>query len=237
MALMVTETGQDKLSLRWRDSPPLAPLATVEDCARDFLRLFPEAGDRDPVADWTAEADSWEEAVHRACLSLDRNGKTHNHQSRVPREARVDFAGAIIMASDSWDDHWATLLEFDWLHDRLEEIAERIEGIGPVTTYDVAWRLAYWLGIEPTSLYLHAGVEKGAKALGMDTRGRDRFAAGEMTGTPLGRAVKVLGDVNTLEDFLCCYRRVFELIRGGVTIGPDTDDVEWIDEEDTEWDA
>ena len=234
MGLTVTETGQDKLSLRWRDSPPLAPLATVEDCARDFLRLFPEAGDRDPVADWTAEAESWAEAVHRACLSLDRNGKTHNHQSRVPRNARNALANAIMS-----DPYLGDLLVdgFDDLHDGIEYIGERIEGIGPVTTYDVAWRLAYWLGIEPTSLYLHAGVEKGAKALGMDTRGRDRFTAGEMTGTPLGRAVKVLGDVNTLEDFLCCYRRVFELIRGGVTIGPDTDDVEWIDDEEWEWDA
>jgi len=221
MVLTATETGQDRLSLKWRsEGEPDEPLTTVLACARDFKRLFPEAADRDAVAAFTAVAPSWEAAIDRACRSRGANGKMNNHQSRVPLATLLEFRGRIkraiwdvgtlLVISNKEGKRW--LYSFDILHDWLEEIAASLPGIGPVTTYDVAWRLACWLGIEPTSLYLHAGVTSGARAMGFPVRGRKRLKYAELVGHLGEEVMDVLGDVNTLEDFSCCYRRVIELI-------------------------
>lgn len=211
MGLKATETGLDALSRKWKaEGEPEEELDSILACARDFKRLYPEAGDRDAVADHTADASSWEVAVDRACRSRGANGKMNNHQSRVPLLTLLEFRDRIGAESDTWVEGWDAVLTFDWLHDQLEVIAEEMSGIGPVTTYDVAWRLSCWLGVEPSSLYLHAGVTMGARAMGFNVRGRKRLTYDELEWRLGEEVLEVLGDVNTLEDFSCCYRRVIE---------------------------
>lgn len=199
--------GQDWLSRQWEaKGEPDEPLDSVVACAVDFKRLYPEDTKvRDAVMAWTMKAPTWEEAIDRACRSRGEDGKMDNHQSRVPLNNLLEFRNRIGADPDLAE---LAIYDFDDLHDALEQV--RPAGIGPVTTYDVAVRLACWIGIEPTSLYLHAGVAKGAKALGLPVRGRKRVPYDELE-RHLGQEVlDVIGDVTTLEDFSCCYRRVFE---------------------------
>lgn len=216
---------------------------TIEDCAVEFKRLYPETEDRDLVASYTAEAETWEEAVDRACRSRGANGKMYNHQSRVPLNTLLEFRNKIgDWSSDYVIADWLAHVEmygddkhgeeFDALHDGIERIASTLPGIGPVTTYDVAWRLACWLKITPQSLYLHAGVREGAKAAGLRVRGRDRILKAELQRELGMKTLRALGDVNSLEDFLCCFRRVF----GQLPFHPDIEEYDefW---EEADWDG
>lgn len=218
-SLQLTETGLDKLSKVWRHDPPPEPLDSLQACAREFVRLFGDQSERDPVALWTAKAETWVEAVDRACRSKDESGKHYNHQSRIPMATLLEFRNRIGAESAFWSDRWNVLCTFDWLHDRIEEIAEDLDGIGPVTTYDVALRLSHWLDKEPQSLYLHAGVREGARAIGLRVRGRDRIGPEELN-DEIGDVIAELDGVDMLEDFLCCFRLAFPYVIGD-------DDVDW----------
>ena len=43
-----------------------------------------------------------------------------------------------------------------------------IRGIGVLTVYDVATRIAAHLDLEPARVYVHAGTAEGARALGLN---------------------------------------------------------------------
>jgi hypothetical protein len=159
----------------------------------------------------------------------------HNHQSKVKEADRRKF-GQRIMRAVYWTNrgvpwecenrvvnpsaesgggvthnrcHHRKLTNFDALHDLMEAV--RPHGIGPVTTYDVAVRIGAYAAIEPQSLYLHAGVRAGWRAL-MPTApfgvrknwaGVDRLPV-DFWPAPLKRM-----KADDLEDFLCTYRTIF----------------------------
>lgn len=176
--------------------PPTRPLRTLADIVDDFAWRFPRTL-RDPWTDYVDKSAHFEQAVYRACRSRDEGGRMCNHQTRVPSFVLERFASEILDRAE----RGLPTDDFDALHDALEEIRPR--GIGPVTTYDVAYRLGYWLGIEPDSVYLHAGVRAGAQALGLPVRGRARIPLEDFP-PPLDAM-----EANDVEDFLCTYRTVF----------------------------
>lgn len=180
--------------------PPREELTSLGALVRDWIwRTEEETLTRDPVMEFTASARTFEEAVKRACRSRGRNGKMHNHQSKVREVHRMQLFVRIVTRIPR---HARRFTDFDDLHDTIEELAPK--GIGPVTTYDVAVRIGSWLGIDPQSLYLHAGVRQGWEALqggsslGVKRIGRDHWPQ-ELQQLP----------ADEVEDFLCTYRSVF----------------------------
>jgi hypothetical protein len=192
--------------------PPRRPLNDLWAVCEDFKWRFADRDLTDQVIDWCRRATSWKHAVKRACGARGENGKMHNHQSRVKEKDRKRLADALIGSekeirkgvgkADAGGSYWYT--GFDYLYDWINEHSG--SGIGPVTTYDVAVRVGAWLRIEPKSLYLHAGVMAGAKALlGPDaTQGMARL--------PMSILPDPLSEMpaDTVEDILCTYREIFE---------------------------
>jgi hypothetical protein len=150
--------------------------------------------------------------VQRAVEARDENGKHHNHQSKVDITARRLFARRIVRQSNRGA---LPLDDFDALHDALDGC--KPYGIGPVTVYDVAIRIAAYLKIEPTSVYLHAGVRQGINALAAAWfRVREEhILPGDFQRSdkiPVVRFPEPLNKMKAddVEDILCTYREVFE---------------------------
>lgn len=179
--------------------PPKRPLTDLDAIVEDWHERFiigPYAKRRDLVVDWCCQATCFDDAVHRACDSRNWLGKVHNHQSRVTQRSRDLFADLILRNITPLD-----IMSFDQLYDEMEKIIP--SGIGPVTLYDVATRVAAYLKLEPESLYLHAGVREGWRALGMITYGK-RIPRHKWP-LPLQKL-----SADACEDFLCTYRGLFK---------------------------
>lgn len=187
--------------------PARWPLDTLDACIRDFLWRREPGGGMDVKADdipaMCREAATFIDAVWIACASRRRNGRMHTHQTKVSIHARREFGWRIIMEfiPDSGAPH-VVPDTFDAFHDRLWAI--RPEGIGPLTTYDVATRLGAFVKLEPDQIYLHTGARLGWNAL-MGTKAR---AYGLTSRVPRERWPVPLRQLSAdlAEDFLCTYR-------------------------------
>lgn len=173
----------------------------------DWIMRFGAKGrwreERDTCVQHCMAAVNLDEAVMRACASLRTNGKLHNHQSRVRKQDRDYFAVRILK---TWDEQ-AFPGTFDDLYDYLDNV--KPSGIGPVTVYDVATRIAAYLKLPITSLYLHAGVQVGWNLLhGGRGKGAGAPSKGLVARIPKAKLPKALQRLpcDEVEDMLCCYR-------------------------------
>lgn len=183
-------------------APPAKPLTTLDAIVDDWEFRFGSNGIskhmRDEVVEHCELSTDFVQAVNRACDSFRPNGKLHNHQSRVPLSTRRMFRDRILN-----DDRVAEIISemknFDEIYDALESLAP--VGIGPVTIYDVATRIAAYLKIEPDSLYLHAGVRIGWHRLYGRRSPNVKRIPKQLLPTPLQRI-----PCDQVEDMLCAYR-------------------------------
>jgi len=177
--------------------PPKRPLDSLEAIVEDWQMRFIE-GDakkfRDTVVDYCVKADSFEEAVWRACYSRNELNKKHNHQSKVKNEVLMKWCDVIVARTEP-----RNIVSFDQLFDHLELLL--IKGIGPVTHYDVATRIGAYLKLEPEQLYLHAGVLDGWKLL---HKYNEKWPF-RIRRIYWPRALQVL-PADQVEDLLCAYR-------------------------------
>jgi len=95
---------------------------------------------------------------------------------------------------------------FPELIDISEKVAGRIWKNSEVTVYDTACRVGAYLGIEPKLVYLHAGVRKGAKALGF--KGSLPF----ISPSKLPKEFRKLKP-DEIENCLCIYRDALKRLR------------------------
>lgn len=185
--------------------PPHESLTTCAAIARDFQWRYVDTKKTDQVVRYCEDAPRFAIAVRRAVEARDANGKHHNHQSKVDITARRKL-GAKLVAKKKMVEKIASIRHhdrFDLLHDLIDEI--KPFGIGPVTVYDVAVRVGAYLGIDPQSVYMHAGVRLGYEAL---------FGAGSSKGierVPLSRFPEPFCymEADDIEDILCTYREIF----------------------------
>lgn len=175
---------------------------TLAELVDDFkARLGPEGPLENGYMEWMRESRSLTVAIDRAVMSVKPNGKMHNHQSRVPRSTKLEYA----MRLKDVTRHLRACKSFDALLTWCAD--EAIPGIGPVTQYDVAQRIGEYLGLLPEYVYLHAGVRLGATALGLNVKGKELLLPRE-----LPSALRRL-TANETEDFLCTYRSMFPKMR------------------------
>lgn len=193
--------------------PPRESLDNLDAIVRDFQWRYVDRKKTDQVIAFCGEAPDLPTAVRRAVEARDANGKHHNHQSKVNIDARRLFGRRIIRAAQAGR---IPLDDFDDMHDWMDD--HKPVGIGPVTVYDVAVRVAAFVGIEPKSVYMHAGVRQGFKALAqaLDRQGypkadwylrhlRDDKVKVNNFPRPLDSM-----KADDVEDILCTYREVFE---------------------------
>jgi hypothetical protein len=152
------------------------------------------------------EQPSLAKAIHFAALSIHRDGTRHPHQHRLPAE--------VLRSAKHVLEESASLLRrcqsFAELHEVVRGKIGSIRGIGPLTVYDVSTRIGGHLGLEPELVYLHAGVIKGARALGLD--GRETVDPKEL---PL--AFQLLRP-REMEDCLCIYGDELSRVRSNFAV-------------------
>lgn len=190
--------------------PPREPLTSIAAIIRDWTWRFGEGGveahRRDPCEPFTAAAENLLEAIRRACASRGANGKMWNHQSKVPEKVRRELASRLTLHLNAV----RSATDFDALYSLIDSIAPR--GIGPVTKYDVAARLAAFLKLEYRTLYLHAGALEGWCRLTGEYEYKD-------VKIPRRKIPPVLlaVSINEIEDLLCTYRELLtpEMLSGG----------------------
>jgi hypothetical protein len=198
--------------------PPTEDLDNLGAIVRDFQWRYVDRKKTDQVIAFCADAPDFPTAVQRAVEARDANGKHHNHQSKVDITARRKFGRKIIKRAEAGR---LDLSEFDAFHDALNDI--KPYGIGPVTVYDTAIRIAAFLDISPRSVYMHAGVRQGFKALqdaewrrGLSDESWHSIIAINMSAldgkVPVSEFPHPLNGMaaDDVEDILCTYREVFE---------------------------
>jgi hypothetical protein len=204
--------------------PPRERLDNLDAIVRDFKWRFQDRNKTDQVIFWCRNSPNFATAVRRAVEARDENGKHHNHQSKVDITARRKLGSKIIKRKDKI----LRMKHFDRLHDLIDEI--KPYGIGPVTVYDTAVRVGAYLRLEPESVYMHAGVRQGFKALqqAMDGMPTDDGVHG-WTDPSVARSARVhlrsfpsplrSLPADDVEDILCTYREVFLGWTEGVVYG------------------
>jgi hypothetical protein len=193
-----------KVAKVWEKDPPKANPQTLAGLWADFLyRLETGQFKRDPSVEVVVEAESLARAIWAACRSRGKNGKMWHHQSKVKEADRQELANRLTERITEIKD---APTFFD-LYNIVEEEGNRIHGIGPLTTYDVAMRLATRLRLPITRVWVHTGVALGLRALGRRVSGL-RYVDPE----DMPAFLRAQPDQNLVEDFLCCYRVQLEAL-------------------------
>lgn len=137
-------------------------------------------------------------AIARACASKNAEGKLCSHQWRVGHAVLAETVQPLLEQISAI----RACTNFDELHDLVEQSILRIDRVGLLTVYDISQRIGWYLGLSPEHVYLHAGVRKGARALGLDATGR--CLATSQFPIQLQRL-----SAAELEDVLCLYKDCF----------------------------
>jgi hypothetical protein len=140
-------------------------------------------------------------AIRRAARSTTPSGKRHPHQRRRSESTLGDAERKLVAVAH----RLRTAASFTELHDLVHAAIQDIEGIGPLTVYDIATRIGGHLRLEPEVVYLHAGTAEGAKALGLN----DRNTLSPALLPPAFQALRP----REIEDCLCIYADELRRIR------------------------
>lgn len=145
---------------------------------------------------------SYEEAVSNAVFGC-------NHQRRIKKETLIQYRNNIL----ALETEFCHCKNFDEIHKLF--FGAKIKGIGPLTVYDVSFRVGACFEMYPEVVYLHAGTEEGAIKLGLITK---KGKAEYLTIESLPEWLKVIKPYQ-IEDFLCIYKdnptkgRLYEYIK------------------------
>lgn len=131
-------------------------------------------------------------AIERAARSVLADGKLHPHQWRVGKVTLSLWVKALLGQAHRIED----AADFHELYQAVEKA--RIAGIGELTIYDTAYRLGLARGLSPQQVYIHAGVRRGARALGLGAG--NKIEMHELP-FPLNRLSPAAA-----EDVLCIYK-------------------------------
>ncbi|MBI5018219.1 MAG: hypothetical protein HZB55_22365 [Deltaproteobacteria bacterium] len=157
----------------------------------DYLRAWGNCYEEEDR--WWGDRNlTWPEALTRAWRSRLRDGGMCSHQRRVAARLPEGMKKALATPTDP-----KKFQTFEDLYVWVASVARQVPGIGTVTTYDVAQRLGAWLGLQPTTVYLHAGTAVGAGKLNV-------FGpVAELSAFP--PEIAKLGATHA-ENFLCLYK-------------------------------
>jgi hypothetical protein len=161
-----------------------------------------------------------DDAIRRAALAEEPDGKRYAHQRRLKR-ADLEAAAAKL---PTCSEDIAAASNFARLFEEVRAALRLLDGLGELYMYDTALRIGAKQGTLPVRIYLHAGTRKGAKALGIDIQGVKALFKFDLP--PELREL----EAHEIEDVLCIYKRYFTGERPEL----DDNDVCWLDEVEDE---
>ena len=144
---------------------------------------------------WGDSSLTWKQALERAWKSRGADGKMHGHQRRIANKLSDGLAVSQTDGKTSSD-----FSSFEELYNWVHSVSDRVKGLGPLVTYDVARRLGAKLNLEPEIIYLHAGSRIGAGKLGLHTKEK------AIAVTSLPKELHRLSAAH-IENFLCIYKQ------------------------------
>lgn len=171
-------------------------LTSLGRIVRHYIKKY--RPDAEKELDSFRQASSLTDAIQKAGMAINSQGKRFPHQWRLKQEslqrATAKLLGAIqeIQSCGSFDD----LIQI------VESTAGTVKGIGELYVYDTALRIGAYLGIYPNEVYLHAGTRNGARALGLNIDRRS------IPISDLPREFRHL-PAREVEDILCIYKERF----------------------------
>lgn len=175
-------------------------MASFDVILRSFASDKPK---REVEHDWWRARDlTLPEAIRRAALSMVPGRQRlirHGHQCRLPASVLSEACRAILRL----ETDLAVASDFDEVYTLVCAACAAVPGTGPLYRYDVSHRIGLHLGIEPDRIYMHTGTRQGAKALGVDVRGKDRIHVSELPAQLRGLSPA------DAEDVLCIYKSWF----------------------------
>lgn len=143
--------------------------------------------------------------IETAILSVDTNGIMHGHQRRVGSKRLKRYAEAMLLEEMIVKIKKAILTgDFHAVYLLFKDETENHYMVSKLTAYDATQRLCSAHDILPEYIYLHAGTTVGAKNLGINTKGKEYLALGDIPkwiSSELG--------ANHIENFLCIYKASF----------------------------
>ena len=146
------------------------------------------------------------EAIARATRAERPDGKRHDHQRRISQNAIREVGKALATAN------FKGVRSFSVLYQQLSALTRRVKGIGPLFVYDTAVRIGANRKLHPTTVYVHAGVKKGVRAV---IRGNLRSSVSPTEfPPPLSRCTAA-----ELEDLLCIFGPTLLKMRGRLRRG------------------
>lgn len=102
----------------------------------------------------------FEDVISNAARAINAANKIHSHQRRIGRKKLEEFASKII----SIEPELKKAKTFDILYNLIKSL--KITGIGLLTTYDTALRIACTkTECLPDKIYLHTGTREGVKQI------------------------------------------------------------------------
>ncbi len=172
---------------------PVGPLRTLGEVVKDYrLRFAP--GAREEAAFFASQRDL-PSAVRLAARARKASDRRHPHQYRIP-EAVLARCEAVLLTTLP---ALRRARDFEAVFEIVRTSIGDIRGVGELLVYDTATRIGAFLGLRPRVVHLHAGVRRGAKAMGLPvTQGRIALR-------DLPRPLNGL-DGSSAEDILCIYK-------------------------------
>ncbi len=144
---------------------------------------------------WFVIQPTLEDAISKAARAIKPSGKRFGHQRRIPESVLRQSERALLDSVPSLQ----SARTFEELHRVISSTIGDIPGIGELTIYDTALRIGAKLKLEPAVVFLHAGTQIGARALGLD--GSLEFIERKS----LPREFEPLSPAE-IEDVLCIYK-------------------------------
>ncbi len=92
-----------------------------------------------------------------------------------------------------------TSRDFDELFRIIHADVKPIPGIGDLYVYDTSFRIGAKLNLFPTKVYLHAGTQRGVRALGLD------HSAATLKVSELPKELRTM-EPHELENILCIFK-------------------------------
>lgn len=156
----------------------------------------------------TANQPTLLQRLEVATKSRDASNNLNSHQERVGDDNLTSFFDEMSQQDNlnKIDTHISNKY-FDGLYRLLLNSTNKYR-IGPLTAYDIALRIAHAYKFRPSHIYIHAGTEAGAEALGIlntiKLNGKDYFTKEELLA--IYPEFEVL-ECDDIESFLCIYHK------------------------------
>lgn len=155
--------------------------------------------------EWYEQSENITEAIRRAALARTPKGTKHSHQRHIPKLILERFQRNLRAVEAELQNS----NEFNSIYDLVKK--QKVDGIGPLATYDTALRIGAYRRALPKMVYLHAGTRKGVKNLAKRFSDPGLMKASNGETILVGELPPPIGDLEPweIEDFMCIYKNDF----------------------------